>query len=274
MAQGERPQLHTYLIVSREAQPTRVVVWDTARIRIGRHHEQDVVLDDPEVSRQHALLRRDGEQYVVEDLGTANGTFVNEEPVRSFVLRPDDVIRIGGCSFHFCRTDEDPAATLSHVVPASRLRGHSPPPEDAGGSTMLGLPDDDDALWNVGTRPTGLPGAPPVVRNLDDEVDKDEASDFGDLDEPDPLMASAFDLGPPLPPVGQSVPAAPAAAEPGAITAPSGADAGGATSGSSVEITLQLDGVDPALLAALQSLLGRRFDLRALSVLLKGLSLR
>jgi DNA-binding response OmpR family regulator len=44
---------------------------------IGRGQDSDVVVDDRWVSRNHARIRREGEQYVVEDLGSKNGTFVN-----------------------------------------------------------------------------------------------------------------------------------------------------------------------------------------------------
>lgn len=284
MAADERASLYTYLVVSRGSPPPQVVLWDTARIRIGRHHEQDIVLDDPEVSRQHALLRRDGDTYNVEDLGTSNGTLVNAEPVRSVELRPDDVIRIGACSVQFCQSPDDPRATLPRVIPASRLRSFQPLPDDASGSTMLGLPTDGDALWSAAPRPAGSPTPQPVVRDLDDELglsEKDDPPDVDGPEDPDPLMASGFDLGPPLPPVGAAPAPAPGApardgAMSGAITAPRFVerDAAPGASGASIEVTLQLDGVDPNLLRLLQSLLGQRLDLSALSVLLKALSTR
>lgn len=278
MASGEQPPVYTYLVVSREPRPERVVVWDTARIRIGRHHEQDIVLEDPEVSRQHALLRRDGERFLVEDLGTSNGTFVNGDRIRSVELHPNDAIRIGESTFRFCQSSDDPAVTLTNVTLASRLRRFQPPSEDARGSTMLGLPPDDDGMWNVGSPSSGHPTPPPVVRDLDDELglpEKDDLPDFGAPDDPDPLMASAFDLGQPLPPVGQApaqVPGAPRSGEQSASTVPTYAAV--AQGGCSIELTLQLDGVAPELLRALQALLGQRFDLRALSVFLKALSIR
>jgi len=47
-------------------------------VAIGRQ-DADLVLQDPEVSRRHALLRRSGKTVVVEDLDSTNGTFVNGE---------------------------------------------------------------------------------------------------------------------------------------------------------------------------------------------------
>jgi len=65
-------------------------------IAIGRE-DGDLVLDDPEVSRRHAMLRRSGESVVVEDLDSTNGTFVNGERIRSpITVGPGDRVRVGG----------------------------------------------------------------------------------------------------------------------------------------------------------------------------------
>jgi predicted component of type VI protein secretion system len=285
MVTSERARIHSYLLVSRDSQSQQVIVWDTARIRIGRHHEQDIVLDNPEVSREHALLRRDGDRYIVEDLGTANGTFVNGKPVRKVELTPNEAIKIGDCSFRFCQSSDHPADTLPNVTLASRLRGALPNADDASGSTMLGLPGDDDSLWNAGSRPGGQPTPQPVVRDLDwelasaDNPEKEDVLEIGHPDDPDPLMASAFDLGAPLPPVGRSLPALPEAPQTSSgaqsePTAPTFLNPSAAPEKRSVEIILQLDGVDPELLRTLQGLLGQRFDLSTLSLFLKALSIR
>jgi hypothetical protein len=51
-------------------------------VAIGRQ-DGDLVVEDPEVSRRHAVLRRSGGSVVVEDLDSTNGTFVNGERIRS-----------------------------------------------------------------------------------------------------------------------------------------------------------------------------------------------
>lgn len=64
-------------------------------VAIGRQ-DADLVLQDPEVSRRHAVLRRSGETVVIEDLGSTNGTFVNGERIRGHVtVGPGDEIRVG-----------------------------------------------------------------------------------------------------------------------------------------------------------------------------------
>lgn len=66
-----------------------------ARTLIGRSPECDVFLDDVTVSRRHAELLREGEQVVIRDLGSLNGTFVNRRRIEEAVLEDDDELQIG-----------------------------------------------------------------------------------------------------------------------------------------------------------------------------------
>ena len=65
---------------------------------MGRAPLNDIVLDDPRVSRQHAGIRGDSEGYWIADLGSRNGTFVNSEQLTADPrrLRNFDRIAIGG----------------------------------------------------------------------------------------------------------------------------------------------------------------------------------
>ncbi|MBX5474970.1 MAG: FHA domain-containing protein [Thermoleophilia bacterium] len=65
------------------------------RTTIGRSPECGIFLDDVTVSRRHAVLEQRGERWVIEDLGSLNGTFVNRERVDSAVLEDGDEIQIG-----------------------------------------------------------------------------------------------------------------------------------------------------------------------------------
>ena len=64
-------------------------------VAIGRQ-AGDLVVEDPEVSRRHAVLRRSGGSVVVEDLDSTNGTFVNGERIKSpITVGPGDTVRVG-----------------------------------------------------------------------------------------------------------------------------------------------------------------------------------
>lgn len=65
------------------------------RMTIGRSRDCDVVIDDPNVSRTHAELRKTIEGWLVVDLGSTNGVKVNGRRVHEEVLRPGDSITLG-----------------------------------------------------------------------------------------------------------------------------------------------------------------------------------
>ena len=65
------------------------------RVVIGRSRECDVMLADPNISRKHAELRRDGEGWAVFDLGSTNGIKVNGRRVDQAPLQPGDRITLG-----------------------------------------------------------------------------------------------------------------------------------------------------------------------------------
>lgn len=70
----------------------------TAKIILGRSSSCDVVIDDMLVSRQHAEIQQIKSAFFIKDLGSRNGTFVNDKKVpegKYLKLSPNDVIRLG-----------------------------------------------------------------------------------------------------------------------------------------------------------------------------------
>ncbi|MBN2502039.1 MAG: DUF3662 domain-containing protein [Anaerolineales bacterium] len=65
-------------------------------INIGRKPDNQLVIDDPRVSRNHAQLRATKGQFHIFDLGSSGGTFINGERVTQAVLHPGDVISLAG----------------------------------------------------------------------------------------------------------------------------------------------------------------------------------
>lgn len=62
---------------------------------IGRSVKGDLCIDDSGISREHAVITWDGEECVIEDLQSTNGTQVNGKRIRSSALGPGDEITLG-----------------------------------------------------------------------------------------------------------------------------------------------------------------------------------
>src|SRR5688572_25287093 len=90
-------------------------------VLIGRTPECDVVLYDAGVSRRHCRIFSEGDGYIVEDMGSANGTKVNGAPVKTQPLSDGDKLTLGPVVFAFAQVEveaEDPG-TDGVGVPAA-----------------------------------------------------------------------------------------------------------------------------------------------------------
>lgn len=83
------------LIVKRGPNAGSKFFIDADLVRIGRHPDSQIFLDDITVSRRHAEIRRDHGRFSLHDVGSLNGTYVNRERVESAELRSGDEIQIG-----------------------------------------------------------------------------------------------------------------------------------------------------------------------------------
>jgi pSer/pThr/pTyr-binding forkhead associated (FHA) protein len=68
---------------------------DSDEVSSGRHPDSDIFLDDVTVSRKHANFRREGDDFLVRDVGSLNGTYVNRERIDEATLRTGDEVQIG-----------------------------------------------------------------------------------------------------------------------------------------------------------------------------------
>lgn len=100
-APSPRPTLRTRkastsLVITEGTLEGTVVPLGTTPIIIGRAADATVVLEDDFVSTQHASLTPNGNHWVVEDLGSTNGTFIDRSRVtKPTVLHPGSTLRIG-----------------------------------------------------------------------------------------------------------------------------------------------------------------------------------
>jgi two-component system, NtrC family, sensor kinase len=121
---------------------------DDATVMIGRGTSNAVQLHDTEVSREHAELERRGEVYVIRDLGSSNGTFVNRQPVKEQELASGDQLQLGRTLLLYtgviegrvedladkinivARYDEDDASRIVHSMHQSEGSEILAPPAD------------------------------------------------------------------------------------------------------------------------------------------------
>lgn len=84
------------LRLSLMGRPVRNYAFEKDVISVGRDPGADVYVDNPGVSRDHFRLERiSGGDYQIVDLGSANGTFVNDQMVNTAIVRHNDVVRFG-----------------------------------------------------------------------------------------------------------------------------------------------------------------------------------
>lgn len=98
-----RPPRDPQLVVERaEGHPTGVAYRLDGPVTFGRGANVEIRLEDPFASSRHARIAPQGEVLVIEDLGSTNGTYLNEEQLRGpQPLHPGDRIRIGSSEFSY-----------------------------------------------------------------------------------------------------------------------------------------------------------------------------
>jgi pSer/pThr/pTyr-binding forkhead associated (FHA) protein len=93
---GGLPSGSALLVVKRGPNAGSRFLLDHPVTSAGRHPDSDILLDDVTVSRRHAEFRLDKDgSWVVADVGSLNGIYVNRQPVDSTVLANNDEVQIG-----------------------------------------------------------------------------------------------------------------------------------------------------------------------------------
>jgi pSer/pThr/pTyr-binding forkhead associated (FHA) protein len=106
----------------------KVHALDATVVNIGRRLENHLVIDDPRVSRNHAQLRAIKGRFVLFDLNSTGGTFVNGQRTSQTVLYPGDVISLAGVALIFGQDNPPPHTDLGETGPLEHDPGTSERP--------------------------------------------------------------------------------------------------------------------------------------------------
>ncbi len=161
----------------------KVYPLDKNEMFVGRDLSNDIVINDPEISRRHARLFLQGNSYILEDLGSTNGSFVNGQRLMGpNVLRPGDVITFGermSLVYELADFDQDatvvsPAARPSYDDEGAQIYNEPPaysPPsrqtayqQQAPGYPQSNLPPSSPVDLYVGQVPSAYAPEAPVAR--------------------------------------------------------------------------------------------------------------
>jgi pSer/pThr/pTyr-binding forkhead associated (FHA) protein len=102
-AEQKAPAGFAYLVLH----GSRIIPLTRAMIKIGRQLDNHIILEDPRVSRTHAQLRLINDRFVIIDMNSTGGTFINGQRTTQSILYPGDVISLAGVKFVF--SQEAPA---------------------------------------------------------------------------------------------------------------------------------------------------------------------
>ena len=95
-------------------------------VNIGRRLDNQLVIDDPRISRNHAQLRAIKGRFVIFDLNSTGGTFVNGQRTSQSVMYPGDVISLAGVPLVFGQDNPPPGHDLADTNPLNEVSGERP----------------------------------------------------------------------------------------------------------------------------------------------------
>lgn len=143
------PQAYLQMVVGSEIDrqyPLKGVMY------VGRELDNDIQVIDPRVSRRHARIRADGTRVTVADLGSTNGTLVNDVPITGeYVLHDGDVLRMGHSEWAFGSTFAPSAARRAprRSAEAGSVTAYPPRQATAARANAKEIIDGDELPWSA-----------------------------------------------------------------------------------------------------------------------------
>lgn len=133
---------------------------------IGRSSQSDLALKDERVSRLHAVIRQQGDQFIIQDLESKSGTFVNDSLIENEPIYHNDVLRFGDTEISFIILSTSPFKTTTpptsneDVTVINHARESVPTPRP------IKLARDSD-YYVPRTSPIGMLNPPPYMPKED-----------------------------------------------------------------------------------------------------------
>jgi NADPH-dependent 2,4-dienoyl-CoA reductase/sulfur reductase-like enzyme/pSer/pThr/pTyr-binding forkhead associated (FHA) protein len=153
-------------------------------LRIGRQAGVDLLLNEGSVSRQHAEISYVGGHYLLRDLGSTSGTFVNEQPLESprlYVLQPNDILRFGNIVRlkFLLRIIHHPPTQIQPVPSQNNRKDNVARPSDT--TTRMPVPAPrTDSDWLLDQNPIPTVGGVPNAYGTRDRVGAGDRVGMGD----------------------------------------------------------------------------------------------
>jgi pSer/pThr/pTyr-binding forkhead associated (FHA) protein len=152
------------LVMQKGPTPGKVFELTQDDMTIGRDISNRIVINDPEVSRKHSRLSLQGGAYVIEDLGSTNGTLVNGQRLMGpHVLRPGETVMLGEkIVLNFEGVGYDPNATVvgNAPLPPPRETVRVAPAQDYGAPAAPAYAYPPQPVEQQQAYPAAYPAAP------------------------------------------------------------------------------------------------------------------
>ena len=88
------------ILIKLKDKELKTIETDKPRLTIGRNENNDIYINNLGISKKHAKIVRQDDTYTIEDLGSTNGTLLNNKPVKKKApLASNDVVTIGKYTF-------------------------------------------------------------------------------------------------------------------------------------------------------------------------------
>jgi DNA-binding NtrC family response regulator len=94
------------LVMERDDGTATEYIFDQPTVTVGAMDDNDLVIDDDTISRYHCRIYQDEDSYLIEDLGSTNGSFVNRVRIKEAFLKPGCTVSIGKSDLRFESLDE------------------------------------------------------------------------------------------------------------------------------------------------------------------------